>query len=126
MKETRKVVSSKFPEVYIVHCVDAEGPLNETLCATFERLKYIFGIELEPNEMNFQKLVDGKIKSGNEFIDRQVAVTFSKEVLSYNRTWAEIEKMNGKLFSEEFRTSIIDSFQQSWKITWFCLDHIII
>ena len=124
MNQASKTVSSKFPEVYIVHCVDAEGPLNETLCATFERLKYIFGIELEPNEMNFQKLVDGKIKSGNESIDRQVAVTFSKEVLSYNRTWAEIEKMNSKLFSEEFRTSIIDSFQQSWKITWFCLDHI--
>ena len=32
--------------LYVVHCVDTEGPLNETLDATFERLESIFGITL--------------------------------------------------------------------------------
>ena len=120
----RDVKTLKIPEVYVVHCVDAEGPLNETICATFERLKYIFGIDIEPNDENFQKLVDGDIRSGIESIDKQLALTFSKEVLSYNKTWQEIENMNRTLFSSEYRTQFVDSFQQPWKITWFCLDHI--
>lgn len=124
MDKINKAVSLKIPEVYVVHCVDAEGPLNETVCATFDRLKYIFGIELEPNDENFQRLVDGKIRSGSEAIDKQVAVTFSKEVLSYNRTWKEIENMNRTIFAKDFRSKIVDSFYQPWKITWFCLDHI--
>ena len=28
--------------VYIVHCIDTEGPLDESLKATFERLKHIY------------------------------------------------------------------------------------
>jgi hypothetical protein len=35
--------------VYVVHCVDTEGPLHESVEATFERLKAIFGIDLEPS-----------------------------------------------------------------------------
>ena len=27
--------------VYIVHCIDTEGPLDESLSATFERLNYL-------------------------------------------------------------------------------------
>ena len=79
MEQIHKVVSLKIPEIYVVHCVDAEGPLNETVCATFERLKYIFGIELDANDENFQRLVDGKIRSGSDAIDKQIAVTFSKQ-----------------------------------------------
>ena len=124
MEQIQKVVSEKIPEVYVVHCVDAEGPLNETVCATFERLKYIFGIDIEPNNENFQRLLDGKISSGSDAIDKQVAATFSREVLNYNRTWKDIENMNITLFSKDYRGNIVDSFQQPWKITWFCLDHI--
>ena len=37
-------------KVYVVHCVDTEGPLNETLEATFERLKHIYHLDLKPSE----------------------------------------------------------------------------
>jgi hypothetical protein len=40
------------PIVYVVNCIDTEGPLNETIEATFERLNAIFGVELEPTESN--------------------------------------------------------------------------
>ena len=33
--------------VHVVHCVDTEGPLYESLNATFERIKNIFDIEIE-------------------------------------------------------------------------------
>ena len=34
------------PILHIVHCIDTEGPLDEDIYATFERLNYIFGIKL--------------------------------------------------------------------------------
>ena len=43
-------------DVYIVHCIDTEGPLYETIDATFERLKEIFGIHLEPSIENLHKI----------------------------------------------------------------------
>ena len=43
-------------KVYIVHCIDTEGPLYETLDATFHRLKQIFGINIEASEGNLKNL----------------------------------------------------------------------
>ena len=45
--------------LHVVHCVDTEGPLNETLEATFERLKHIYHIDLEPSEGTLKKLQNG-------------------------------------------------------------------
>ena len=42
--------------VYIVHCVDAEGPLYESLSAKFERIKEIFNVNIEPTSKNLEKL----------------------------------------------------------------------
>ena len=38
--------------VYIVHCVDTEGPLNESLEATFIRVKNVTGVEISPSKDN--------------------------------------------------------------------------
>ena len=43
-------------DVYIVHCIDTEGPLYESIDASFERLKEIFGIELEATVENLRKI----------------------------------------------------------------------
>ena len=32
--------------LHIVHCVDTEGPLNETIESTFKRLKDIFNVDI--------------------------------------------------------------------------------
>ncbi len=49
--------------VYIVHAIDTEGPLYESLQGTFERLKDLFGItSLEPTLENLEKLKLGKIE----------------------------------------------------------------
>ena len=42
--------------VYVVHAIDTEGPINETLKATFERLDEILGIKLKPTRKNLIKL----------------------------------------------------------------------
>ena len=43
-------------QLFIVYCIDTEGPLTEPLEATFERLYEIFGIRLEPTKENLIKI----------------------------------------------------------------------
>jgi hypothetical protein len=50
--------------VYVVHCVDTEGPLHEPVQATFERLKSIFGLELEPSAALLRRLQAGEVPLG--------------------------------------------------------------
>ena len=42
--------------LYVVHCVDTEGPLDEKLEDTFERVNKIFGLELKPSMEVLEKL----------------------------------------------------------------------
>ena len=55
-------------ELHVVHCIDTEGPLNETLEATFERIKHIYHIELETSEEKLNKLQNGEIKLDGKFL----------------------------------------------------------
>ena len=50
--------------VYVVHCVDTEGPLHELVEATFERLKAIFGLDLEPSVALLRRLQAGEVDLG--------------------------------------------------------------
>lgn len=110
--------------LYVVHCVDAEGPLNETLCATFERLKYIFNIDLEPTSDNLKIIQEGEFKTGDSSKDNQIKLAFSSDVLKYNANWHDIDAMCTRIFSERLRFRNLDDFGTPWKITWFCLDHV--
>ena len=48
-------------KLYIVHCVDTEGPLHEPLDATFERLFDIYNVRLEATKENLLKLQNKSI-----------------------------------------------------------------
>ncbi len=111
-------------ELLVVHCVDAEGPLDESICATFERIKYIFGLDMDPSESNLEKIQTGAITTGDAVADTQMLVAFSKSVLKYNRNWSDVHEMNQTIFSEGFRFRRLDDFGNPWKISWFCLDHV--
>ena len=51
-------------KIYFVHCVDTEGPLYETLDATFVRLKQIYGIKIDATEENLRKLQNRALDLG--------------------------------------------------------------
>ena len=53
-------------KVYIVHCIDTEGPLNENLKTTFKRIYSIFGIKLKPTKKNLIKIQNKKINFGKK------------------------------------------------------------
>jgi len=49
---------------YIVDCLDTEGPLHESIEATFERIREIFHLDLEPSVELLRRLQEGKVDRG--------------------------------------------------------------
>lgn len=109
-------------KVYIVHCIDTEGPLYETLDATFHRLKQIFGINIEASEGNLKKLQNEEMDLGG--IEKEVAKVLDNSLLYTYKNFSEIEEMLKKLNSTEFREKLVDSNKKGWICSWFCMDHV--
>ncbi len=108
--------------VYIVHAVDTEGPLYESLEATFTRLKEIFAIDMKPSYENLDKLRKKEFNlNGKEEI---VAKVLDPSLLSYNDSWDKIDNMLANIMSAEFRNKMVDSFGGGWIYNWFCVDHV--
>lgn len=110
------------PVLHIVHCIDTEGPLDEDLQATFERLQYIFGISLKPSQQTLVALQKKEIDLGG--LEERVAKTFAPELLKYNRNWADISDMLDSALSDDFRRQVIDDFGNGWVYSWHCMDHV--
>lgn len=110
------------PILHIVHCIDTEGPLDEDIYATFERLNYIFGIQLKPTKENLLAIQTKRLDLGG--LEEIVAKTFSQELLNYNRNWADISIMLDKALSESFRKQVVDDFGNGWVYSWHCMDHV--
>lgn len=107
--------------VYVVHCIDTEGPLAESLDATFARLEEIFGIVLEPTEENLLGIQRCEIDLGGK--EKDVAKVFSPALLGYHRNWDNIDEMLDRIMSPEFRSRYPDSAGKGWLYNWHCIDH---
>lgn len=109
--------------VHIVHCIDTEGPLYESLNAKFERLKDLFGINnLAHTRENLTLLQEGRIDlGGREGAVRQI---LNGHLAQYNETWADIDQMLEKITAPTFREKTRDSRGRGWRYNWFCMDHI--
>lgn len=109
--------------VQIVHAIDTEGPLYESLSATFGRLKEIFGIShILPSVENLQKLQQGGFDLGDK-------TSLVQEALSAHRvstlgSWDQVDRMLTEVTSEAYRMRYPDSNGNGWVFNWFCLDHV--
>ena len=103
--------------------MDTEGPLDETLEATFSRLEEIYGISVEPTEANLLKIQQKKAPFIPAHLVEGAAKTFSQENLSYLRTWDEVDEMLRSFFSSEFRSQFVDDFGNHLVTSWFVMDH---
>lgn len=108
------------PTLWVVPCIDTEGPLEETIDATFERLKNMFGIEIEPSIKNLDKLQNTEIDFGG--LEQKIATAFSKERLAYLSTWREVEEMVRDVTSEEYRFKFKDPSGNPLVFSWFIID----
>ncbi|MCM8790609.1 MAG: hypothetical protein NC938_02800 [Candidatus Omnitrophica bacterium] len=109
-------------DVYIVHCVDTEGPLYEDSDATLQRLVEALSIDkITANDIvrriqHGGALLSETEKAVNEFV--------KKDLLIYNDTWDKIYRMHETLFSAEFRLQFPDSKDRDYCFSWFCIDHV--
>lgn len=108
--------------VYIVHCIDTEGPLYEGLEANFNRLKNIYGIDLEATEENLRAIRNRELDLGDA--TDAVANTLDISRTVFNEDWEKIEKMLKKITTEAFTEKLLDTAGGGWKYNWFCLDHV--
>ena len=109
--------------VYIVHAVDTEGPLHESLSAKFERIEDIFKVKIKnKNIKSYKKFLKKEfVKNGSR---TKVSEVFNAHLNNYNDSWEKINQMISELMSKKFRNKLKDSFKKNWKITWHVLDHI--
>lgn len=108
--------------VHLVHCLDTEGPLYESIEATFERLKASFGIDIAPSRANLKKLQRSEIKLNG--LEGAVAKMLNPDILDYKPDWPSIYSVLDDAMSDEFRNELKDSFGDGWVFNWFCVDHI--
>lgn len=109
-------------DVYVVHCIDTEGPLYESIEATFMRLKEIFGIDLEPTRENLKKIQNEEINLGGQ--EKLISDAFAEKRINTMGTWDQLDSMLNTILSAEYREKIVDSDNKGWVYNWFCLDHV--
>lgn len=109
--------------LYIVHCVDTEGPLYESLDATSERIEKTFGLQYE--NLTPTKLLE--LQKGEDIpahLKQDVMNFLSPERLKYKTTWSEVTEMIDEIMTSEWRLKYKDDFGQGYKFNWFILDHV--
>lgn len=109
--------------VYIVHAIDTEGPLYESIEAKFERLTELFGIEqIEASRTNLERLGRGEIDLGPRTAQIQSVLTTHKSATL--GSWDQIEEMLGRVCEPGFRNQYPDDTGKGWIYNWFCMDHV--
>lgn len=113
------------PVVYIVHCIDTEGPLYESHEAIFEVLKKEFGsvcAVLPATDSNYRKLVQREL----DFGDRTSAVynLVDPNKFAINSDWDILNKKIEHITKKSFRNKLLDSNGNGWIYNWFCMDHV--
>ena len=108
--------------VHVVHCIDTEGPLYESLPETFKRLKELFDIDLVPSMENIEKIQKGLLDLNG--LEEEVSHVFNPKLINYNDTWDKIDDMLQNIMSEDFRSQFPDSFGGGWIYNWHCVDFV--
>lgn len=113
------------PDLFIVHCVDTEGPLYESVEALFTRIKNVFGINLNPTIENLRRIRRGDKKLLCDIHEdmHEPLIEFANLKLSdYLDDWSKLDKANRLYFSPSWRNQFTDSSGNPWSISWHCLD----
>lgn len=108
--------------VYVVHCIDTEGPLYEAPVVPFEQIRNIFGIEIKPTRENLIRLQKGELDLGGK--EEAVRNLVDIHKITTRGSWEEIQEMLEEVTSDEFRHILPDSRGNGWIYNWFCMDHV--
>ena len=108
--------------VYIVHCVDTEGPMYESLEATGKRISNVFGLSYDMTPKKLEMLQQG-IGVPDE-LKESVIDFLNPERLKYNTTWSEVDELLDSIMSKSWRMKYPDDFGNAYKFNWFIIDFV--
>ena len=110
--------------VYIVHAVDVEGPMTETLEATFERM-YNYGLptNVEISEENLLLIQLGEMHGIDLNLAKALKRVFNRRSLRYLKNWGEIDDMLLDINTEKFRMKYCSKDGSPYLLSWFIYDH---
>lgn len=108
-------------KVYVVHCIDTEGPLSEPIAATFRRIKDLFNVDLPATVKNLKKLQNKEVDVESKDM---IAELVANDKLKLNDSWDKIDAMLGRIMSDDFRNKHKDSEGTPWIYNFFCMDHV--
>jgi hypothetical protein len=116
-----KVINNK--QVFIVHSIDTEGPLFESLQAKFDMLQELYGIDhVEPSIENVKNLQNKKIDLAGQ--EDEIALFLSNQRIRYNDSWDKIDSMLDIIMTTDYRNQLLDSYGSGWVFNWHCVDHV--
>ena len=108
--------------LFIVHCIDTEGPLYEPMTETFKRINKKFQLNLTPSRSLLKKLQNSEISL--PVPKEKVADFCSEDRINYLSSWEEVSEMVLDITSENFRNILKDSNGSGHKYTWMVIDNI--
>ena len=108
--------------VYVVHCIDTEGPLYESPEVPFNQIKTVLGINIEASEKNLIKLQNGLLDLNGQ--EKAVKDLIDVHKMAINMDWDMLRKSLETITTDEFRNQLKDSNGHGWVYSWFCMDHV--
>ena len=89
-------------KVIIVHALDTEGPLHESLDNQFDRIEELFGIKnLKRTKKNFQKLLNNQIKLRNG-LEKKISSIFKGHIAERIDDWSKVDLQTETIYSKKF------------------------
>ncbi len=114
------------PIVHIVHHIDTEGPLFESIPELFFRIEKSLGkpLNMLPTKENLRTLQSAGFVFDTPETDALLKRLIDPELLHFKNSWHEIEEMLDRILSKTFRNRYKDSFGNGWIYNWHLLDHV--
>jgi hypothetical protein len=110
--------------LYIVHAIDVEGPMTETLEATFERMRaYGLPEHIAVNNKNLELIQEGRLEGIAPELAGTLKKVFNKRALAYLTDWEQIDSMIRKVTSASFRQKFTSGDGTPYVFSWFIYDH---
>ena len=105
--------------VFLVHCVDTEGPLYESPLATIETFVATHGVDEGTAEKLMHSHSDPNLDPG---LTERWRDHMSRR--NYNADWHAVDNMLQELMSDEWREKYLDDAGCGYVFSWFVLDHV--
>lgn len=109
-------------KVYVVHCIDTEGPLFQDFEVPFQMLNDMYGLSISATEENLYKIQNRLLTlNGHE---EDAAIIMDPHRIKFQGNWEEIENSLREITKDSFRNVLKDSLGGGWKYSWFCMNHV--